>query len=105
MLESTSALLERSRQGDNKALEELLSRHQAQVYRFGMKMCRNPEDAQDVLQETLLAMARSVRDFKGASSVSTWLYKIARSFCIKKRRKRKAAPSVIASLETEAVAS
>jgi RNA polymerase sigma-70 factor (ECF subfamily) len=50
-------------------------------------MCRDPEDAKDVLQDTLLAMARSVRDFRGASSMSTWLYRIARSFCIKKRRR------------------
>ena len=57
-----------------------------------MKMCRDPEDAQDVLQDTLLAMARGVRDFRGASSISTWLYTIARSFCIKKRRRSKFAP-------------
>src|SRR6187397_2698189 len=78
--------------GDRQALEALLERHQAQVYRFGMKMCRDPEDAKDVLQETLLAMARSVRDFRGASSLSTWLYTIARRFCIKKRRRGELAP-------------
>lgn len=82
-------LLAAARSGDKAALEALLDRHQAQVYRFGMKMCRHPEDAQDVLQETLLAMARGVRDFRGASSISTWLYTVARSFCIKKRRGRK----------------
>jgi RNA polymerase sigma-70 factor (ECF subfamily) len=103
MADSTADLLERSRQGDSQALEELLERHQAQVYRFGMKMCRNPEDAQDVLQDTLLAMARGVRDFKGASSVSTWLFAIARSFCIKKRRKRKAAPSTVQSLDSDSL--
>jgi RNA polymerase sigma-70 factor (ECF subfamily) len=90
--ETTPRLLERARSGDRAALEELLERHQAQVYRFGMKMCRDPEDAKDVLQDTLLAMARGVRDFRGASSISTWLYTIARSFCIKKRRKSKFAP-------------
>src|SRR4029453_8223410 len=79
-------LLDSARAGNPDALERLLARHQAQVYRFGMKMCRDPEDARDVLQDTLLAMARSVRDFRGASSISTWLYTIARSFCIKKRR-------------------
>ena len=52
-----------------------------------MKMCRDPEDAQDVLQETLFAAARTLHGFRGASSVSTWLYTIARSFCIKKRRR------------------
>ncbi|HET7755335.1 MAG TPA: sigma-70 family RNA polymerase sigma factor [Anaeromyxobacteraceae bacterium] len=85
-------LLQQARQGDRAALEALLDRHQRQVYRFGLKMCRDEEDAKDVVQETLLAMARNVRDFRGASSVSTWLYSIARSFCIKKRRRSKFAP-------------
>ncbi|WP_242352598.1 MULTISPECIES: sigma-70 family RNA polymerase sigma factor [unclassified Anaeromyxobacter] len=92
-------LLERAREGDRRALEALLSRHQRSVYRFGLKMCRDEEDAKDVLQETLLAVARNVKDFRGASSVSTWLYTIARSFCIKKRRRSKFAPEQEESLE------
>lgn len=95
-------LLEAARQGDRPSLEALLERHQAQVYRFGMRMCRDPEDAEDVLQDTLLAMAKGVRDFRGASSISTWLYSIARSFCIKKRRCSKFAPKVERSLDTDA---
>ncbi len=95
-------LLEAARRGDAGSLEDLLERHQAQVYRFGMKMCRDPEDARDVLQDTLLAMARGVRDFRGASSISTWLYTIARSFCIKKRRRSKFAPEPERSLESDA---
>jgi len=97
---SDAALLDSARTGDRRALEALLSRHQRRVYRFGLKMCRDPEDAKDVLQETLLAVARSVKDFRGASSVSTWLYTIARSFCIKKRRRSKFAPDQEESLET-----
>jgi len=92
-------LLDSARTGDRPALEALLERHQRRVYRFGLKMCRDPEDAKDVLQETLLAVARSVKDFRGASSVSTWLYTIARSFCIKKRRRSKFAPEQEESLE------
>jgi RNA polymerase sigma-70 factor (ECF subfamily) len=94
-------LLELARGGDGDALERLLERHQAQVYRFGLKMCRDPEDAKDVLQETLLAMARGVRDFRGASAISTWLYTIARSFCIKKRRTSKFAPDEEHSLDSD----
>lgn len=100
--ETDQTLLDRARSGDAQALEQLLERHQAQVYRFGMKMCGDPEDAQDILQETLLAMARGVRDFRGASSISTWLYTIARSFCIKKHRKSKFAPAEVSSLDTDA---
>jgi RNA polymerase sigma-70 factor (ECF subfamily) len=62
-------------------------------------MCRNTEDAGDVVQETLLAMARSVREFRGDVSMSTWLDTIARRFCIKKRRRSKFAPALEASLE------
>jgi RNA polymerase sigma-70 factor (ECF subfamily) len=99
---SDDTLLATARAGDRQALETLLARHQPQVYRFGMKMCRDPEDAKDVLQDTLLAMARGVRDFRGESSVSTWLYTIARSFCIKKRRHGKFAPDQERSLDTDA---
>ena len=57
--------------GDRRALEELLGRHQARVFRFGRKMCGDEDAAQDILQETLLAAARTLPDFRGASSVST----------------------------------
>lgn len=97
-----TALLDRARSGDRAALETLLARHQRRVYRFGLKMCRDEEDAKDVLQETLLAVARTVKDFRGASSVSTWLYTIARSFCIKKRRRSKFAPEHEESLDARA---
>ncbi|MPZ21331.1 MAG: sigma-70 family RNA polymerase sigma factor [Luteitalea sp.] len=92
-------LLAAAQQGDPDALEALILRYQPRVYRFGVKMCRDVEDAADVVQETLLAMARSVRGFRGDASVSTWLYTIARSFCVKKRRRSKFAPAQEESLE------
>jgi RNA polymerase sigma-70 factor (ECF subfamily) len=97
-----AALLDRARTGDRDALDHLLERHQRRVYRFGLKMCRDPEDAKDVLQETLFAAARTMKDFRGAASVSTWLYTIARSFCLKKRRRSKFAPAEEESLEERA---
>jgi RNA polymerase sigma-70 factor (ECF subfamily) len=93
-------LLQAARQGDPEALDALLKRYQPHVYRFGMRMCRDPEAAQDVLQETLFAAARTLRGFRGASSLGTWLYTIARSFCIKTRRRSVFAPAVV-SLESE----
>jgi RNA polymerase sigma-70 factor (ECF subfamily) len=99
MVTSETELVAAAQGGDRRALEELLGRHQARVFRFGRKMCGDEEDAQDVLQETLLAAARTLPDFRGASSVSTWLYTIARSFCIKRRRSGKFAPAHLDSLE------
>jgi len=99
---SEHALIEAARAGDGPALEALLTLHAPAVLRFGQKMCRHPEDAQDVLQEALLAAARSVRDFRGDSSFATWLFTIVRSFCIKKRRVSKFAPTETVSLDHHA---
>ena len=93
------AWLDAARRGDRDALEALLRDVQPRLYRFSLKMCGQTEDAEDVLQDTLFAAARTVRGFRGASSVSTWLYTIARSFCIKKRRRSKFAPEEERSLE------
>src|SRR5512144_397113 len=87
---SDERLLEAFRAGDAGALAAMLERYAPSVLRFATKMCRDAEDANDVLQDTLLAAARGARDFRGASSISTWLYTIARSFCIKKRRATRA---------------
>jgi RNA polymerase sigma-70 factor (ECF subfamily) len=92
-------LLSAARQGDAAALETLLVRYQPHLYRFGLRMCGNVEDAGDVAQESLISMARSLRDFRGDSSVSTWLYTIARRFCIKKRRRSRFAPAREDSLD------
>lgn len=87
------ALLAAARRGDRAALSELLALHQQRVFGFGVKMCGDPEDARDVAQDTLMTMARTMRKFRGDSSLSTWLYTVARSFCIKKRRRSKGAPA------------
>jgi len=94
-------LLASARSGSGEALEALLEGHEARLYRFARRLCRHREDAEDVLQESLLAAARGLGAFRGASSVSTWLYAIARSFCIKKRRRSVFAPTEV-SLDTEA---
>ena len=88
-----SGLLVAARKGDRAALAKLLERHQQKVFGFGVKMCGASEDAKDVAQETLLTMARTMKDFRGDASLSTWLYTVARSFCIKKRRRTKGAPA------------
>ena len=96
---SDDELLAAARQGDSAALETLLVRYQPHLYRFGLRMCGNVEDAGDVAQESLISMARSLRDFRGDASVSSWLYTIARRFCIKKRRRSKFAPTREESLD------
>jgi RNA polymerase sigma-70 factor (ECF subfamily) len=96
------SLIEAARAGDPDAVDALLTRYEPRLLRFAARLCRDHEDAQDVLQESLLAAVRSLRDYRGDASLSTWLYTIARSFCIKKRRRSVYAPKAEVSLEWEA---
>ncbi len=81
------ALIEASQAGDPAAVEELVRTHQTRMYNFAMRMCRNVEDAKDILQETFLGMFRSIKDFREESRFTTWLYRIASNACLKKRRR------------------
>ena len=92
-------LLEAAREGDDEALEALLARHEQKVFRFGLRMCGNEEDARDVLQETLLAAFKGVQQFRGEAQLSTWLYQVARSFCTKARRRGAGEPPQHESIE------
>jgi RNA polymerase sigma-70 factor (ECF subfamily) len=88
-----AALMERVKRGDRGALEEVLQEHEQRIYRFGLRMCGHEEDARDVLQDTLLAAYRNLPGFRGDAQLSTWLFQIARSFCIKQRRRREGEPA------------
>lgn len=96
------ALIERARAGDRTALEELVARYEGRLYRFGMKMCGHPEDARDVVQDTFLSVAKSIGSFRGKATFSSWLYKIAHSFCTKQRRRQKHASHTHPPLYPEA---
>jgi RNA polymerase sigma-70 factor (ECF subfamily) len=95
-------LLAAVRAGDASALETLLVRYQPRLYRFSLRMCGNVDEAGDVAQDSLISMARSLRDFRGDASVSSWLYTIARRNCIRKRRRSKFAPAREESLDAAA---
>lgn len=79
-------LVAAARGGDRAAVEQLLARYEPNIYRFGLRMCGDEDAAREVLQETLLAAFRHLPGFRGDAALSTWLYQIARSFCIKERR-------------------
>jgi RNA polymerase sigma-70 factor (ECF subfamily) len=96
-------LLAAFRQGDARALDELLARHEKQVYRFGLRMCGNEDDAREVLQETLLAAFRGLGGFRGDARLSTWLYQVARSFCSKARRRTAGEPAQHEALDAPEV--
>lgn len=87
MAAADAKLVEAARRGDRQAIDELLERYEPSIYRFGLRMCGDEETAREVLQETMLAAFRNLPGFRGDAALSTWLFQIARSFCIKQRRR------------------
>jgi RNA polymerase sigma-70 factor (ECF subfamily) len=85
--------------GNHEDAERALETLQGVVYGFGMKVCGSHEDAQDTAQETLIRLARQLRDFPDARALSVWLYKVAKTQCLMSRRKSKFAPTQMLSLD------
>ena len=81
--------LEALRNGDKEAFAKLVNRNSENIYRLGLKMTGNPQDAEDVLQETFIKAYNHIENFEGRSKISTWLYRIAVNEALMLLRKRK----------------
>jgi RNA polymerase sigma-70 factor (ECF subfamily) len=92
-------LIEKIRTGDFQAFESLVTRYEAKVYRLALRMLRNPQDAEDALQETFLQVFRGLAGFEGRSQFSTWLFRLATNVCLMRIRHRETEPSKLLPLE------
>jgi RNA polymerase sigma-70 factor, ECF subfamily len=93
------------RAGDRVEFARLVETYSGFVYRLALKLMEDPQDAEDVLQETFLKAHRGLVNFDGRSSLSTWLYRIATNEALMLLRRRKApAISLEEPLEGEAEA-
>jgi RNA polymerase sigma-70 factor (ECF subfamily) len=78
---------------------DLVKRYEQKLYNFSLRMCRNTADAEDSVQETFLNVFRYLKSFRYETKFKNWLYRVAASTCIKKRRKSKFAPERELSLD------
>lgn len=69
-------LVRSSLNGDKRALETLILRHQPFIYNLALKMTSSPQDADDVTQEVLLKVITKLSQFQGTSAFRTWLYRV-----------------------------
>jgi RNA polymerase sigma-70 factor (ECF subfamily) len=69
-------MAESLRQGDERAYEELIARFQQPVYVLACRLLSDQADAADVVQEVFLKVFRSIGNFRGQSSLKTWIYRI-----------------------------
>ena len=74
--------IDAARQGDQDAFEALVRLYEKRVFALTMRMCKNPEDAAEAAQEAFLSAWQGLRFFRGESSFSTWLYRLASNACV-----------------------
>ena len=84
------ALVERCRNGELGAFEEVYRVHSGRLYGLVLRMVGNPSDAEDLLQEIFLAAHRKLDGFRGDSALGTWLYRLATNQCLDHLRSRSA---------------
>jgi len=98
-----SEVIERVLGGDAGAFEALVDGYSERVFALACRICPSREDAQEVVQDTFLKAYRHLSRFRGESSFSSWLYRIAWNTALSYLRKHRAAPRPIA-LEEERIA-
>ena len=92
-------LVQRARDGDGRAFEDLVRTHLQQVWRVVWRILRHHEDTEDVVQEVFLAAHQALATYRGGSRFSTWLHRIAVNRALNHRslaaeRMRKASESI-----------
>ena len=79
-------LIERARNGDEGALDQVFRRYYATMNRFAQKICSQPSDAEDVAQEAFIKLMGSIRSFDKRSAFTSWLYRVVLNQAIDFRR-------------------
>ncbi len=87
-------LVARAARGDQDAFEELVKKYQQRVYTIAYGISHNQQDALDISQEVFIKVHKKLKDFRGASSFYTWLYRITTNLSIDFQRRRKKVSTV-----------
>ena len=78
--------------GDREALEALLRRHHDRLWALCRRLTGNHADAEDALQDALIAIARGIRRYDGRAAFTTWSYRVATNACLDELRRRRRRP-------------
>src|SRR6516165_7732673 len=81
-MDSSSGLIERAQSGDEAAFRKLIDAHRHELHLHCSRLLGSFHDAEDALQETLIAAWRGLSSFEGRSTIRTWLYRVATSRCL-----------------------
>lgn len=90
-------LVEGLKRGDQNCFMEILQRYSEKVHNLAMRIARNQEDAEEIIQDVFITVFRKINKFEGKSAFSSWLYRITVNTAFMKLRKRK--QTIAVSLE------
>jgi RNA polymerase sigma-70 factor, ECF subfamily len=85
----SAEIIERCKQGDQQAWDELVEATYRGVYTLCLRILRDPDDAAEATQDAYLKVWRGLQRFRGDSALETWMYRIASNSAISKHRSRK----------------
>jgi RNA polymerase sigma-70 factor (TIGR02960 family) len=91
----TAAMLDRARAGDEEAFRALTEPHRRELQVHCYRILGSVQDAEDLVQETLLAAWRALAGFEGRASLRSWLYRIATNRCLNALRDDARRPDVL----------
>ena len=94
-------LVRRAKAGDLDDFEELVGRHERQVYTLALRIVQNPHDAEDVTQQAILSALENLAGFREEARFATWLCRIATHAALKIIRKRQGLNTVSLEEATE----
>lgn len=86
--EADSSILERLKAGDMTACEDCVALHSDGLYRLSLRLLRDENEAEDIVQETYLNAFKAIDSFDGRSSLGTWLFRIAYNNAMMRLRKK-----------------
>jgi RNA polymerase sigma-70 factor (ECF subfamily) len=89
MNQSEKELVAQAIKGDKSAIARIISDNEGLIYNTALRLLADPDEAECVLQETFLKVLQVLPDFKGQSSLSTWIYRIATNFALMRLRNKK----------------
>ena len=75
--------------GDSQAFSKLVDDHKNLVYTVALRMLKNTEEAEEVAQDTFVKVFKSLKNFKGDSKFSTWIYRVAYNTCLDRLKSNK----------------
>jgi RNA polymerase sigma-70 factor, ECF subfamily len=96
--EQAEAVLARARGGDEEAFRELTEPYRRELQVHCYRILGSVQDAEDMVQETLVAAWRSLEAFEGRASVRSWLYRIATNRCLNALRARSRRPREVPAM-------